>query len=61
MPGEQRLYQLGDELPEVRMQPVDVLGALPLGEVALRPRQVEVDAPVERVLGRGHGNAPFRR
>jgi hypothetical protein len=59
MPLEQRLDELRDELAEVRMQAVDVLRPLPLGEVGLGPREVEVDAPVERVLGRGHGLARF--
>jgi hypothetical protein len=52
---EQRLRELRDELAEVRVQAVDVLRPHALGQVALRPRKVEVDAPVERVLGRGHG------
>jgi hypothetical protein len=52
---EQRLDELRDELAQVRMEPVDVLRSLPLGELPLRPRKVEVDAPVERVLRRGHG------
>ena len=47
---EQRLDELRDELPQVRMEPVDVLRPLPLGEVALRPRELEIDVAVERFL-----------
>ena len=36
------------------MQPVDVLRPLALGQLALGPRQVEVDLGVERVLRRRH-------
>jgi two-component system response regulator NreC len=37
----------------------EVLRLLALGQVALRPGEVEVDAAVERVLSRGHGPARF--
>ncbi len=51
---QERLHELGHELAEVRVQPVDVLRPLALGEVALRPGEVEVDVAVERFLRRGH-------
>ena len=35
VPGEQRLDELRDELAQVRVEPVEVLRPLPLGEVAL--------------------------
>ena len=44
VPLEQRLDELRHELPEVRVQPVDVLRPLPLGQVALRPGEVEVES-----------------
>jgi hypothetical protein len=56
VPREQRLDELRDELPEVRMEPVDVLRPLALREVALRPRELEVDVAVERFLRRSHGS-----
>ena len=56
---EQRLDELRDELPEVRVERVDVLRALPLRQVALRPREREVDLRVERVLGRSHCSEVF--
>ena len=59
IPLEQRLDELRDELAEVRMEPVDVLRPLALGQLALRPRELEVDAAVERVLSRGHSPARF--
>ena len=52
--GQERLHELGHELPQVRMQPVDVLRPLALGEVALRPGEVEIDVAVERFLRRSH-------
>ena len=54
VPVQQRLDELWDELPEVRVQAVDVLRPLPLGELPLRPRELEVEAGVERVLRRSH-------
>jgi hypothetical protein len=54
VPLEQRLDELWHELPEVRMEPVDVLGPLSLGEVPLRPREVEVQLTVEGVLRGSH-------
>jgi hypothetical protein len=52
--SKERLDELRDELAQVRMQPVDVLRPLPLGQVLLRPGELEVDLAVERVLGSGH-------
>ena len=52
--GEQRLDELRDELAELRMQAVDVFGALALRQVALGPRELEVDLRVELILRRGH-------
>ena len=57
--AEERLHELRDELPEVRVQPVNVLRPFPLGEVALGPGKVEVEIAVERVLCRSHGLAVF--
>ena len=51
---EQRLDELRHELPEVRVQPVDVLRPLPLGQVALRPGKVEIELAVQGVLRRSH-------
>ena len=61
VPLEQRLDELRDELPEVRVQPVDVLRPLALGQVALRPGEVEVELAVERVLRRSHRPDAVRR
>ena len=36
------------------MEPVDVLRPLALGQVPLRPGELEVDVRVERILGAGH-------
>jgi hypothetical protein len=58
VPAEHRLDELRDELPEVGVEPVDVLRPLPLGKVALRPRELEVDLGVERILRRGHEENP---
>ena len=41
---EQDLDELGDELAEVGVQAVDVLGALALGQLGLCPRELEVRA-----------------
>ena len=57
--SEQRLDELRDELAQVRMKPVDVLRPLALGQVALGPRELEVDVAVERILGRGHAPPEF--
>ncbi len=56
VPHEQRLDELRDELPEVRVKAVDVLRPLPLRQLRLRPRKLEVvgELAVERVLGRSH-------
>ena len=51
---EQRLDELRDELAEIRVQAVNVLRALALGERRLRPRQLEIVLAVERLLGCGH-------
>ncbi len=51
---EHRFDQLRHELPEVRVQPVDVLRPLPLGQVALRPGELEVDVAVQGFLRRSH-------
>ncbi len=55
---EERLDELWDELAEVRVQAVDVLRALALGQVPLGPGELEVDAVVEgclRLCHAGHG------
>ena len=52
--ARQHFGELRDELPEVRVQAVHVLRPLALREVALRPRELEVDVGVESVLRRGH-------
>ena len=56
-PSEERLDELRDELAEVGVEPVDVLRPLPLGELCLRPREMEVlvgELAVEGGLRRGH-------
>src|SRR5205823_12518180 len=57
--AEQSLHELGDELAEVGMQTVHVLGPLPFGQVALGPGEVEPELAVEGILRRGHGLAVF--
>ena len=47
---QERLDELRDELAEVRVEPVDVLRALALGQVSLGPGELEVDAVVESCL-----------
>src|SRR5439155_4960849 len=59
VPLEQRLDELRDELPQVGMEAVDVLRPLALGQVALGPGKLQVDAGVEGVLRRGHGPDGF--
>ena len=54
VPREKHLHELRDELPEVRVEAVNVLRPLPLREVALGPRQLEVEVRVERFLRRSH-------
>src|SRR6185436_1769047 len=44
---EEDLGELRDELAQVRMHPVDVLRSLALGELCLRPGELEVDLLVE--------------
>ena len=61
MPLEQRLDELRHELPEVRVEPVDVLRPLPLGQVALGPGEVEVQLTVERFLRRSHATVRRER
>jgi len=53
---EQRLDELRDKLAEVRVQPMDVLRPLPLWELGLRPRKLEIvgELRVERGLCRRH-------
>ena len=51
---QELLDELRDELPEIRMEAMDVLRALPLGQLALRPRELDVELGVERILGRRH-------
>ena len=51
---EQHLDELRDELAVVRVEPVDVLRPLALGQLGLRPREVEVQRRVQLVLGDGH-------
>ena len=41
VPAEELLDELRDELAEIRMQPVDVLRPLALGQLLLRPGEVE--------------------
>ena len=54
VPRQQCLDELRDELPQVGMQPVDVLRPLALGQIALGPRELEVDVGVEGVLRPRH-------
>ena len=54
VPREQDLDELRDELAEVRVEPVDVLRPLALGQVALGPRELEVDVRVESILRPRH-------
>src|SRR5581483_4932877 len=58
---EEHLDELRDELPEVRMEAMDVLRPLALGEVALRPREVGVydERSIELVLSQRHLLAIF--
>src|ERR687896_656244 len=56
--GQEYLDQLRDELAQVRVQRVHVTRALALREVALGPRQLEVDGGVQRFLRRRHA-PPF--
>ena len=57
--AKQDLYELRDELAEVGMQPVDVLRPLPLRELVLRPREIQLEISVESILGRRHALALF--
>ena len=50
----QCLDELWDELPEVRMETVDVLRPLALGQLLLGPREIEVQAGVQSLLRRRH-------
>ena len=59
VPPEQHLDELRDELPEIRVQAVDVPRPLPLRKLALRPRELEVDAGVKSVLRRCHALPRF--
>ena len=51
---EQRLDELRHELAEIRMEPVDVLRPLALRQLALRPREREIELAVELRLGQRH-------
>ena len=51
---EELLDELGDELAEIGVKAMDVLRALPLRELLLRPRELDVELRVERILGRRH-------
>ena len=51
---EQHLDELRDELAEIGVEPVDVLCPLAFGQLALRPRELEIDVRIEGVLGRCH-------
>src|ERR671911_79007 len=55
---DERLRELGHELAEVGMEAVDVLRALALGKLRLRPRQGEVDLAVQGRL-RAHARPEF--
>ena len=60
MTAEKLLDELRDVLAEIRMEAVDVLRPLALGQLALGPRQVEVQAGVDLLLGHPHASR-FRR
>jgi len=49
---QEDLDELRDVLPEVRVELVDVLRALDLRQLALGPRELEIDARVQRFLRR---------
>src|ERR671930_1966453 len=51
---EQHLDQLRDELPQIRMQAVDVLRTLALRELSFRPRELEIDVGVQSLLSSSH-------
>ena len=53
---QQRLDELGHELAQVGMQPVDVLRPLALGQLSLRPGEREVELAVQGLLRRRHGD-----
>ena len=60
VPAEQRLDELRDEFPEVGVQTVDVLRALPLGKLRLGPGELEPfsrELAVERGLRLGHDSS----
>ncbi len=50
VPVQEDLDELRDELAEVGVQRMDVLRALNLGELALRPGELQVDLSVESFL-----------
>src|SRR4029077_2969076 len=56
---QERLDELRDEFAEIRVEPVDVLRPLALGEVCLRPGEIQVELAIKGVLRRGHGLAVF--
>src|SRR5262249_46264018 len=59
VPGQQRLHELRHELPQVRVEPVNVLRPLTLREFLLRPGEVEIfgELVVERCLCRRHAGS----
>ena len=61
VPAEQHLDELRDELAVVRVEPVDVLRPLALGQLGLRPGEVEVQGRVQLVLRDGHATGLRRR
>ena len=54
--AEQLLDELRDVLAEVGMKAMDVPRPLPLGQVALRPGEIEIEAGVDLLLRDAHGN-----
>ncbi len=51
---EQNLDELRNELAQVGMEAMDVLRSLPLGKIALRPGEIEVELAVEGFLSERH-------
>ena len=54
VPLQQHLDELRDELSQVRMETVDVLRPLALGQLTLGPREIEIQAGVQSLLRRRH-------
>ena len=61
MTAEELLDELRDVLAEIRMEAMDVPRPLPLGQVALRPREIEVEARVDLLLRDAHETQVPRR